>query len=275
MEDPYSPNKAYLAGGGLSGGNHLFHLTAEDWSITYEEQLFNFNSTITAMGYSPIEHQHRYVLTYYGSFYHSNDDGNNWQISPAFDGPDAHYFYGSTIWASPNTEGLVIIGGSGYSNPPIYISYDHGESFYSFDNGLPNTLVFEIAGTPDDNYFFAATEIGPYIYIVEDEEWTDLAGISAPDQTYWSVEYIPELNTARFGTYGRGIWDFIIDNNSSITGDINQDGTLNIQDLIILVNFVLNTEIPNNEQFIIGDINEDGILNILDIISAVNIILNQ
>ena len=275
MEDPYNPNQAYLAGGGLSGGNHLFHLTAEDWSITYEEKSYDFNSTISAMGYSSIKPNNRYVLTYYGDFYHSNDDGNNWQISPAFDGPDAHYFYGSTIWSSPNTEGLVIIGGSGYSNPPVYISYDHGESFFPLNDGLPNTLVFEIAGTPDDKYFFAATEIGPYVYIIENEEWTDLAGIYAPDQTYWSVEYIPELNTARFGTYGRGIWDFIIDDNSSTAGDINQDGALNIQDLIILVNFVLNTDIPNNEQFTIGDINEDGILNILDIITAVNIILNQ
>ena len=28
---------------------------------------------------------------------------------------------------------------------------------------------------------------------------------------YWSVDYIPSLKTVRFGTYGRGIWDFAID----------------------------------------------------------------
>ena len=84
-----------------------------------------------------------------------------------------------------------------------------------------------------------------------------------------------KINTTRFGTYGRGIWDFIIDNNSIISGDLNEDGMVNIQDLIILVNFVLNTDTPSSEQFIVSDINEDGILNILDIISAVNIILNS
>ena len=275
IEDPYNSNQAYLAGGGLSGGNHLFHLTAGSGSITYTEGSYSFNSTISAMGYSSIEPSHRYVLTYYGSFYHSSDDGNSWQLSPAFDGPDAHYFYGSTIWASQSTLGMVIIGGSGYSNPPVYISYDHGANFVPLNEGLPNTLVFELAGTPDDAYFFAATEVGPYVYITEEGTWQDLAGISAPDQTYWSVEYIPELNTARFGTYGRGIWDFIIDDSVNIAGDINFDETVNIQDVILLINFVLGIDDPDDSQFSAGDINEDDILNIQDIIATINIILDR
>jgi hypothetical protein len=112
------------------------------------------------------------------------------------------------------------------------------------------------------------------VYIAEDEEWTDLAGISAPDQTYWSVEYIPELNTARFGTYGRGIWDFIMDE-SIISGDVNMDEIVNIQDLILLVNFVLGIDIPSDQQFNAGDINEDDFLNIQDIIAILNIILER
>ena len=275
IEDPYYPNQAYLAGGGLSGGNHLFHLTIDNSAISYEEEPYSFNSTISAMGFSPSEPNHRYVLTYYGSFYHSSDDGSSWQMSTAFDGPDAHYFYGSTIWASQSTSGTVIIAGSGYSNPPVYISYNHGESFVPFNEGLPSTLVLELAGTPDDEYFFAATEIGPYVYISEEGAWTDLSGISAPDQTYWSVEYIPELNTARFGTYGRGIWDFIIDDSVNITGDINFDETVNIQDVILLVNFVLGIDDPDDSQFSAGDINEDDILNIQDIIATINIILDR
>ena len=38
-----------------------------------------------------------------------------------------------------------------------------------------------------------------------------MAGQCAPAQTYWSVEYVEVVNTVRFGTYGRGIWDFVID----------------------------------------------------------------
>ena len=274
IEDPYEPNKAYLAGGGLSGGNHLFHLTAGQSSISYIEEPYSFNSTISAMGYSSIEPNNRYILDYNGNFYHSRNDGASWQQSLAFDGPNSHYFYGSTIWASSITPGKVIIGGSGYSNPPAYISYNHGETFENFNNGLPNTLIYEIAGTPDDEYLFAATEVGPYVYINTDDQWIDLAGISGPDQTYWSVEYIPELSTARFGTYGRGIWDFIIENSQILFGDTNLDGLINIQDLILLVHFVLETDTPNNSQFINSDTNGDNVLDILDIISVINIVLN-
>ena len=55
--------------------------------------------------------------------------------------------------------------------------------------------------------------------------------------------------------------------------DISLDGTLNVGDVVLLVRFVLNLEIPDSNQFICSDINNDGILNIQDIILIVNIIL--
>ena len=56
-------------------------------------------------------------------------------------------------------------------------------------------------------------------------------------------------------------------------GDVNFDGTLNVTDIITMVNFVLNTEIPTEEEFLTADINQDGILNILDVIGVVSEIL--
>ena len=55
----------------------------------------------------------------------------------------------------------------------------------------------------------------------------------------------------------------------STLGDINNDGLINIQDIILLVNFVL-----NNEYIELGDLNSDGKINILDIVNLVNIILH-
>ena len=52
-------------------------------------------------------------------------------------------------------------------------------------------------------------------------------------------------------------------------GDINNDGTLNILDIVSIVNLVLFNDYESS-----GDINEDNILNILDIVQLVNIILN-
>ena len=95
------------------------------------------------------------------------------------------------------------------------------------------------------------------------------------DQTYWSVDYIPEINTARFGTYGRGIWDFVIDDNYDLNlGDVNFDNIVNIQDIILVINFIIELGYPNNQEFISSDINEDGIINVLDIVLIIDIIFD-
>ena len=58
-------------------------------------------------------------------------------------------------------------------------------------------------------------------------------------------------------------------------GDVNFDGTINIQDVILGVSFVLGTTTPTDEEYISTDINQDSILNILDIIEIVNIVLGS
>ena len=274
MEDPYSAEKAYLGGGGINGGNHLIELTIEGNQIAFNEQQYSFQSTVSAMGYSPINPSYRYVLTENGKFYYSSDNGENWTITSSFTGPGSHYFYGSTIWASSHELGKVFIGGSGYSNSPVYISENHGQTFEPMNNGLPNTLVFQLAGTPDDVLLFAATEIGPYAYSRNDDEWTLISGLSAPDQTYWTVDYIPEINTARFGTYGRGIWDFVLNENYDvILGDVNGDLNINIQDVILSISFILGDNIPDNNQILASDINQDNEINVIDIVLIVDLIL--
>ena len=40
--------------------------------------------------------------------------------------------------------------------------------------------------------------------------WVALAAAQTPDQIYWHVDFIDALQTARFSTYGRGVWDFVI-----------------------------------------------------------------
>ncbi|MDP6852631.1 MAG: choice-of-anchor B family protein [Candidatus Marinimicrobia bacterium] len=57
-------------------------------------------------------------------------------------------------------------------------------------------------------------------------------------------------------------------------GDVNFDNTLNVLDVVILTNFILETDIPSPDQFTAADINADGILNVLDIVNLVNLILD-
>jgi photosystem II stability/assembly factor-like uncharacterized protein len=212
VEDPLNPNRVYLAGGGSTSGAHIYHLFFNGKIITHSESTYDFSegkeAIISAIDYSSIHTKDRYVMTSTGAFYTSNDDGINWKITNSYS-PSAKYFYGSDILVSKLNKDWVYIAGSGYSNPPVYLSIDNGKTFTSISNGLPNTLVFALAANTDETKIYAATQLGPYVYLVSQNQWYELAEGIAPDQVYWSVEFIDEIKTARYGTFGRGIWDYI------------------------------------------------------------------
>jgi hypothetical protein len=65
----------------------------------------------------------------------------------------------------------------------------------------------------------------------------------------------------------------LLSNNNGILGDINQDGVINILDIINVINFILG-DVPTDNEFISSDLNQDNIINILDIVLLVNLILN-
>tara|TARA_B100000965_G_scaffold226940_1_gene189980 strand:+ start:2604 stop:4103 length:1500 start_codon:yes stop_codon:yes gene_type:complete len=56
---------------------------------------------------------------------------------------------------------------------------------------------------------------------------------------------------------------------NTLNGDFNNDGIVNILDVIELVNIVLINEYSNNV-----DMNQDGVVNILDVVQLIDIILN-
>jgi hypothetical protein len=63
--------------------------------------------------------------------------------------------------------------------------------------------------------------------------------------------------------------DFVVD----LYGDVNFDSSIDVTDIVIMVGFVLNSATPTDEQFLTADMNQDGIVNILDIIQVVSEIL--
>jgi len=86
-----------------------------------------------------------------------------------------------------------------------------------------------------------------------------------------NMDSTPEIIVSNWDVEGmRVIHNFLPVNDSGIQGDLNGDGMINIQDLIILVNMILDGEYST-----IADLNEDGVVNILDIIIYVNIILGN
>jgi hypothetical protein len=211
MADPNLEQVVYMG-----NGNRVTRLSQTGNSITAENLPILFQGDVSAIACSEIDPNYWYVYTDNGRFYRSTDGGNTWSNSLISSAPSGHYLYGACIYPSRYNLGEVWISGSGYSNPPVYFSEDNGVNFSSKSQGLPSTLAFRLAGTPGDEFIFAATESGPYVFVKDANEWFPLSEGIAPDQTYWSVEYIDDMKVARFVTYGRGAWDFRIQNVLSV-----------------------------------------------------------
>jgi len=67
--------------------------------------------------------------------------------------------------------------------------------------------------------------------------------------------------------------DFLIEyiaEGSGVQGDVNNDGSLDVLDVVLVVNMILGTESFNYT----ADINSDGLINVQDIISLINLILD-
>ena len=218
MSDPDAANISYMAGGAISlGGSRIIKLEGPGGPVIASDMNFDFQQAagggiITAMAWSPANKNKWYVLTENGKTFYSNDRGQTWNLTPAFAGPGNHYFYGAAICPDPVNPERVYLGGAGYSNPGFFRSDDGGLTFSADTIGLPPTLIFELAASQEGKYIFAATEVGPFMYVRNEHKWYNMSGNSTPDQTYWSVDYFFDTflqkSLVRFGTYGRGIWDF-------------------------------------------------------------------
>ena len=83
--------------------------------------------------------------------------------------------------------------------------------------------------------------------------------------------YLGHIDVSGLGTTQKNYIRNILEEHyeQSILGDLNDDSTLNIQDIILMVNLIL-----SSQQNPLADLNSDNIINVLDIIQLVNIILN-
>ena len=80
------------------------------------------------------------------------------------------------------------------------------------------------------------------------------------------------------GPYGTEYYDIagpftITDLNSSLSGDLNGDEIINIQDIILELSYIIGSLI-DIDWFDEGDMNNDDTIDILDVIMIVNNVLN-
>lgn len=226
--EPNTSDIAYFAGGTPDSGAYLYKITTlyNGLALKAEKLPYNFINAISAIGISNVNPEYRYIVTTSSDVFYSTDKGDSWTKSEGFKSPGNHYFYGTAICPSPVNPQRVYIGGSGYSNPGVFVSNDGGMTFDTMNVGLPKTMIFGLAASPDDKFLFAATQNGAWMYSVEKGRWFDITTNQAPDHLYWSVEYVPALKIARFGTYGRGIWDYSHKEFATVGVDEGKESTL-------------------------------------------------
>ena len=202
------------------GGSQLwlyeYSSETESWSPRlYSEQSFSEGyEYLSGLVFSRADPERAYAVTSVGRLFHSTDKGVTWTEGTVDgDGPGSMYLYGSAILTALDDPDTAWVGGSGYGAPGVFRTRNGGQSWKPFNEGLPDTMVYSLCEAPDGSgTLFAGTETGVYRRDRgAGEEWTEITGVEAPVTVYWSCETLQHENTIRFGTYGRGIWDYQLD----------------------------------------------------------------
>ena len=167
-------------------------------------------------------------------------------------------------------EGNFILFNNGFNEAIEFVSPMDEDGFYTIEDGQPygpDDIIW------DSPFYSTAMQGGAFRLpngntLITDCDSADIEEVTESGSVVWSYSQSGNnANIARAQKYPIDYFDQIDD---GISGDINQDGILNILDIVSLVNLVL-----ANGFEVAGDINQDGILNILDIVSLVNLILEN
>lgn len=225
VADPDDPKVFYFP------ATHLYKYTyVKKDGYAYGEQYISdsFSSDgyeyLSVMRFAPTDSDRVYMATSYGRFFYSKDHGLTWTQSYNMV-PDENWYYGQAITVSPTNPDIVTVGGSGYGTPAVYRTEDGGQTFKPWGQGLPDTLVYSLCEAPDGSgRVLAGTQTSAYVRGPEDSTWTDITDGTAPITTYWSCEALTAENTVRFGTYGRGIWDYRLTEQTGCLPGVDADG---------------------------------------------------
>ena len=232
LADPMEPRQAFVGGTNDDQGYYIWLLKYEGSQIDASVYSPNFSELsgggqVSAMAIPSTDDNIFYTLTSNGHFFYSVNRGKNF-VNTSSPGIGIHWLYGSCILPSDIESGKLYIAGNSNDSASVYISADYGQTFTPLQDGLPKILVHELAQTEDEKYIFAATAAGPYMFVADENKWYDISGLNCPDQQFWSVEYIKDIQTARFSTYGRGIWDFKILGKTDVNEDFRYTETLDL-----------------------------------------------
>ena len=153
---------------------------------------------------------------------------------------------------APYSQPLVIFGDD---NGQIHIYTIDGESYNDFaiDYSFPFKGAPTILDTDGDGDLEIILGTTQNITNIDIKQPGTVEGL-------WNTH---RANMSRTGFYSAN------STSEELVGDINNDSSVNIYDIIMLVNYIL-----ENSYNPLGDLNGDGMLSIYDIVMLINIIFN-
>ncbi|MAQ43639.1 MAG: hypothetical protein CMG25_04045 [Candidatus Marinimicrobia bacterium] len=173
-----------------------------------------------------------------------------------------------------DNENEIMVTFSNYGVSSIWLTLDGGDSWMEKESNLPDMPVrWGILHPNDINFALIATEIGVWKTSnlqSENPIWIpSVSGLANVRVDMLSMRDSDNMVLAV--SHGRGLFYGEFNLEVEAIGDLNNDQTLNILDVIILVNLILSGSSYDN----LADINSDQDLNILDIILLVNMVLDD
>ena len=152
---------------------------------------------------------------------------------------------------------------SSQNNGDVWEIIDSFPSFSNSGNGSNN--IPAMAAKNGILYAGTATSVDGIYYTHNLIDWTEYS--TGLDDYNLSVSFLAatEENIYKLG----GSVDLFQNDLIGVPGDVNGDGTIDVMDIIILVNMILEGEDSST-----ADINNDGELNILDVVIYIGIILD-
>jgi len=192
-----------------------------------------------------------------------------------------------------NGGNLYMEGGEtwGFDSPTSLHTYFNINNTSDGSNDLSN--ISSVVGTFTDSMYFEYAGDNQYIdrfspgndqdyAILENEDPQYTCTVANEAENYRTIasscEFGGLVDDAGLSTkyqYLNRIFNFFeIEENTLLLGDVNGDGEVVITDIIQMIRFILELEIPTEIEFLAADINQDSNIDILDIIRLKNIILN-
>ena len=163
-----------------------------------------------------------------------------------------------TIWQEYQGDNIIMLGIINTSNQPLIDGFIEENSItfpILFDPGSPGGV--QGGDTYDDYYMPNDGSPYPRDFIVDQEGILQYANNEI--DTEWMIYVLDELTGG---------------SSEGITGDVNNDGLINILDIIQTVNIILGANLnPTDYELWAADLNQDDNIDILDIVLIVNAIL--